>query len=152
MRFDRSELGLGAPIGQHLFVRLENGTMVISPSIIASAKRWGDDNMAGQIVPAGGRAMRAAEVVDLLANRTSPRAQPGARKLLNDMATGPWRVVSPIHNSGDGTPHLTVELNRDRYHLRMDAQGCVFDITATIAGQRQRPSGNKPWVPPGAPS
>ncbi len=126
--------------------------MIISPSIVSAAKAAGESNTGGQFVPEGGVPISAAAVVDLLVDSTSPRAQPGARKLLRDMAGLPWRVIAPAHPSPDDqTPHITIRVHALDYHLRLDGQGCIFDITATKKnGQRLRPAGSKPWVGPGA--
>ncbi len=94
--------------------------------------------------------MRADQVVDLLAEFTSPAAQRGARILLHEMTTAHWTVVAGIHRSPhDPTPHITVEVRRRRYHLRLDRQQCIFDIVSTVDDEHQRLGGNKPWVGPG---
>jgi hypothetical protein len=125
--------------------------MIVSQSVVTAAKEWGDDNMAGQYVEAGRRPIRADHVVDLLAERTSPAAQRGARCLLQDMPGRAWTVIASIHRSpDDSTPHITIQVRGRNYHLRLDGNECVFDITATVAGQRQRPAGSMPWVGPGA--
>lgn len=125
--------------------------MIISPSTIAAAKRNGSNDLARGSAPPGERLTRVDEVVDLLANSTSPAAQPGARDLLQQMAATAWNVVRGLHSSpDDGSPHVTVAIGRTRYHLRLDGKGCVFDITCYREGETQRPAGAKPWAPPGA--
>jgi hypothetical protein len=124
--------------------------MVISPSTITAAKQRGQKELAHSALP-GEPLTQVNEVVDLLATSTSPAAQPGARSLLQAMATGPWRVIRGAHRSQDDpTPHVTVVVGGVRYHLRLDARACVFDITRVVGQQTQRPAGHAPWVRPGA--
>ncbi len=71
--------------------------------------------------------------------------------MLRQMGLAPWHVIANVHPSGDDpTPHITVEVCGKNYHLRLDARGCVFDITLRNAGETVRPSGHRPWVRPGA--
>ena len=124
--------------------------MIIAPAIITAAKQHGQKELAGSAVP-GERFTQVDAVVDLLAETTSPAAQPGARDLLQQMSTTTWRVIRGAHTSADdGTPHVTIEVGRTRYHLRLDGRGCIFDITRVVAAQVQRPAGRNPWEPPGA--
>src|SRR5436309_3274550 len=122
--------------------------MIISASTITAAKQRGDDTRARRAASPGEAFTRVDDVVDLLAGSTSPRAQPGARALLYEMAATLWLVVRGVHPSGDGTPHVTVEVGGTRCHLRLDARQCAFDITRVAGGQTQRPAGSKPWVGP----
>ena len=125
--------------------------MIISAGILTAAKQRGDDTLAHRPASPGDGFTCVDDVVDLLAGSTSPRAQPGARALLYEMAATPWLVVCGAHASADDrTPHVTVEVGGTRYHLRLDARQCVFDITSVAGGQTQRPAGSKPWVAPGA--
>src|SRR5262245_30379510 len=102
--------------------------MVVSPQVIASAKSRAE--RFPQYVPALGRSIRAELVVDMMVESTSPAAQRGARELLRNMSCTPWRVVAAVHSSqADATRHITVEVGRTRYHLRLDGRGCIFDIT-----------------------
>lgn len=126
--------------------------MHVFPDVVQKAKSKGIDNIYGQYTPVPGNRIRASKVVDLLVNSTSPAAQPGARELLRRMGIAAWSVVANIHsNENDPTPRITVELQgRIRYHLRLDARGCVFDITFQNAGETVRLSGHRPFVRPGA--
>jgi len=123
--------------------------MIASPQIIESARQRGE--RFPQFVPSLGRSIRSDKVVDLLAASTSPAAQRGARQVLRAMAATPWRVVAAVHtNRHDMTRHITIEVGRTRYHLRLDARGSIFDITTVLGEEIQRVSGNRPWVRPGS--
>ena len=126
--------------------------MHVDPRVLQKAKINGVDNIYGQYTPRPGNRIRAGRVVDLLAGFTSPRAQPGARELLRQMGDGPWSVVANVHtNANDPTPRVTVEVRKTRYHVRLDANGCVFDITyVNAANQAVSLSGQPPYVRPGA--
>jgi len=126
--------------------------MHVDPRIVLEAKRNGIDNIYGQFTADPGHRVRANRVVDLLVSSTSPGAQPGARELLRRMRIGDWTVIANVHsNENDPTPRITVEVQRIRYHLRLDARGCVFDITLrNNAGEVVRLSGHSPFVRPGA--
>src|SRR5262249_48379046 len=89
-------------------------------------------------------------VIDLLAQSTSPAAQPGARKLLQEMTTTTWRVIRGAHRSDDLTWHILVAIGKKRYHLRLDGRSCICDITYVSDDETQRLAGHKPWVGPGA--
>lgn len=124
--------------------------MLMSPSQVATAKRFGVRDLAHSAAP-GEQLTQVAEVVDLLSGATSPAAQPGGRALLRGMASGTWRLIRGAHRSrDDATLHVTVEVAGVRYHLRLDARGCVFDITRVVGGATHRPAGGPPWVGPGA--
>jgi hypothetical protein len=126
--------------------------MIVDAGTVTMAKRNGR-TARNLYVPPGGKPINEGQVVDLLAGRTSPRAQPGARDLLREMALRDWVVTAAAHPGGfggDPTPHVTVIVNRRQYHLRLDRSGSVFDITFMDGQGPQRPSGNLPWVPPGA--
>jgi hypothetical protein len=125
--------------------------MIVSGSIVADAKWWGISELAGSADP-GERLTRVDDVVDLLAESTSPAAQPMARIVLEEMGTGLWRVIRGAHRSpGDGTWHVLVDVGGKRYHLRLDGQDCVFDITRMVGDVLYRPGGRPPpWTPPGA--
>jgi hypothetical protein len=71
---------------------------------------------------------------------------------LRQMGIAPWSVVANVHtNEYDPTPRITVEVQGRRYHLRLDARGCVFDITfVNNAKETVRLSGHRPFVRPGA--
>lgn len=104
----------------------------------------------GYRVGTRGRNIAIHEVVHWLNNRTAPAAQRTARNLLHLMSTGAWCVVDGVHqNANDKTRHITIEVPRggNRYHLRLDGQNVVSDITF---GQNQRPGGIPPWVGPGS--
>lgn len=126
--------------------------MFVDPRMLQKAKINGVDNIYHQHTPQPGDRIRAGRVVDLLADFTSPRAQPGARELLRKMGDGRWYVVANVHtNANDPTPRITVEVRKTRYHVRIDAKGCVFDITyVNAANQTVSLSGQPPWVRPGA--
>lgn len=99
----------------------------------------------------GERFTQVEAVVDLLAGSTSPAAQLGARDLLRQMSATPWRVIRGAHRSPeDPNLHVTIAIAQTRYHLRLDAKSCVFDITHIADKQTARPAGHKPWVGPGA--
>jgi hypothetical protein len=124
--------------------------MLVNPQIVTAAKRQGVSSR--QFVTAAGRTINSDQVVDLLVNKTSLRAQPGARRLLHEMASVPWQVLAAVHQGGvggDGTAHITLRATR-AYHLRLDHSGCIFDITFVTHEDVQRLSGNLPWTPPGA--
>jgi hypothetical protein len=123
--------------------------MFVSASTVTAARSKGSKELASSVIQ-GERFTRVDAVVDLLATATNPRAQPGARNLLQQMAVVPWRVIRGAHKSGDDrTLHVTVAIAETRYHLRLDGNSCVFDITRVRAGQTERPAGSKPWVGPG---
>jgi hypothetical protein len=123
--------------------------MIVSPEIVESAKNNG--RRLNQYVPSLGRRITTDEVVDLLAERTSPAAQRGARALLRIMRDRRWHVSAAVHtNEDDSTPHLTVAVRGVGYHLRLDGRGCIFDITMMDGDGVERPSGNRPWVRPGS--
>jgi len=125
--------------------------MQVTPQVIEAAKQMGNDNLNRQYTARPGDTIRADRVVDLLVNATSPAAQRGARDLLRQMGLAPWMVIANIHQSeDDNTPHITIEVGRQRYHLRLDIRGCTFDITVVDDGETVRPSGHRPWVRPGA--
>jgi hypothetical protein len=129
--------------------RVEGNAMIVSGSIVAAAKWYGVKELAASAGP-GEQLTRADDVVDLLANATSPRAQPLARELLREMGSGPWKVIRGAHSStSDPTPHVLVEVSGHRYHLRLDGQGCVFDITKGGNESDQRGGWPAPWVGPG---
>jgi hypothetical protein len=126
--------------------------MIVDPGTVTMAKRNGQ-TARNLWVPPGGKPINEDQVVDLLAGRTSPQAQPGARPLLREMARRGWTVTAAIHPGGfggDATPHVTVIVRRTQYHLRLDRSGSVFDITYMGAQGVQRLSGKLPWVAPGA--
>jgi hypothetical protein len=124
--------------------------MFVSPSIVTAAKRQGLKELARSTVP-GEPFSQVEAVIDLLAGSTAPAAQPGARKLLQLMATAPWRPIRGAHRSpNDMSPHVTVAIAETRYHLRLDRNSCVFDITHVTGDQTQRPAGHEPWEGPGA--
>ena len=133
--------------------RTEGGrAMHVAPQIVEAAKRNGRDNIYGQSKTRFNDRIRAEKVVDLLVTATSPAAERGARELLHQMGRKPWDVLRPVHTSeSDPTPPITLGQGQDKYHLRLDARGCVFDVTlkekdkATI-----RLSGHEPWMRPGA--
>jgi hypothetical protein len=123
--------------------------MIFSSGAISAAKWWGQRKLARSTRP-GERWSRTDDVVDLLAARTSPGAQSAARLLLHQMATTPWSVIRGAHPSkSDATQHVLVEIGGVRYHIRLDARDCVFDITHRVDEETERVSGRKPWVPPG---
>ncbi len=125
--------------------------MIVSAQTLHAAKQNGTDDVARAAAEPGERWTRADAVVDLLAESTSPAAHRGARALLLEMAAWPWDVIRGVHVSpDDSTRHVTIEVARTRYHLRPDARGCVFDITAREGKQTRRPAGHKPWQGPGA--
>ena len=124
--------------------------MFVSPGTVSAAKSKGMKELARSSLP-GERFIQVDAVVDLLVGSTSPAAQPGARILLQQMSTVPWRVIRGAHRSPDDPSlHVTIAIAATRYHLRLDGKSCVFDITHVVGDQTQRPSGNKPWVGPGA--
>jgi hypothetical protein len=62
-----------------------------------------------------------------------------------------WFVVLGEHTSADQTVHITVEVARTRYHIRLTAAGIVFHITFKDKnGLVRTPSGRTPWVAPGS--
>ena len=124
--------------------------MFIPPGTVTAAKNRGLKELAGS-APPGEPFTQVDAVVDLLAESTSPAAQPGARYLLRQMSIAPWRVVRGAHRSpGDPTPHVLIEVAKERYHLRLDGRSCIFDITLQVEGETRRPSHREPWVGPGA--
>ncbi len=61
-----------------------------------------------------------------------------------------WQVLRGLHVSdADPTPHILIRVQGDRYHLRLEASHCNFDITRHADGAAQRPSGIAPWAGPG---
>ena len=122
--------------------------MFVSASIVTAAKRNGSKQLAASALP-GEPFTQVDAVVDLLAGSTSPAAQRDARELLRKMADKAWKVIRGAHASRDATLHVLIEVDR-RYHLRLDGNHCVFDITIVREEQTQRPSRREPWVRPGA--
>jgi hypothetical protein len=125
--------------------------MYVSPRTVEAAKRCGHDNIHGQFTDVPRDTVRAGKVVDLLVKATSPGAQLGARKLLTLMSNGGWKVIANVHRSrNDPTPHIRVSVCNVEYHLRLDARGCVFDITYRKGDETIRLSQHLPYVRPGA--
>src|SRR5437016_3544313 len=129
-------------------IQKEMGTeMVINPTTVTLAKRNGQKSVTYH---ANGQSLTTDDVADLMAEKTSPAAQYGSRWLLDRMAWHPWLLEASSHrggSGGDNTAHIRVEVGR-HYHLRLDNQGCIFDITFRENGQTQRISGILPWTPP----
>jgi hypothetical protein len=127
--------------------------MYLPPGTIDAAKRYGNDSIARKSTDDTSGLTRVDKVIDLLVNATSPGAEAGARELLQQMGLAPWDLIKGVHKSPkDLTPHITVSVQSRRHHIRLDAQGCVFDVTlVNSAGETIRPSGHRPWVRPGAP-
>lgn len=121
--------------------------MYVQPDIIREAKSNGSLSLRK-----GTGSIRCDEIVDLLVTCTSPRAQPGARKLLGLMKKSSWQAITGIHRSpGDQTSHIRVDIKKVAHHLRLDARNAVSDITfVNGAGETARLSGSEPWVRPGA--
>jgi hypothetical protein len=124
--------------------------MPVLPVLVERAKKNGNDAIR-QFGSAPNDRMRASRVVDLLVESTSPAAQRGVKLLLRMMNQTVWYVVRGVHVSQrDPTPHITIEID-DRYHLRLDRNGCIFDITYWDGNQNVRLAGHRPWIRPGAP-
>jgi hypothetical protein len=126
--------------------------MIVDPGTVTMAKQNGR-TAHNLYVPPGGDPINVDQVVDLLAERTSPRAQPAARALLRRMAVVDWLLTAGVHRPGYGgdlTRHVNVVVDRRQYHVRLDAAGCVFDVTFGDGRGVQRPGVVPPWVPPGA--
>jgi hypothetical protein len=75
--------------------------MIVDPGAVTMAKRNGR-TARNLDVPPGGKPINEGQVVDLLAGRASPRAQPGARDLLREMALRDWVVTAAAHPGGFG--------------------------------------------------
>lgn len=96
----------------------------------------------------------AKEVVSLLEETAAPGRHIGARRdaksLLEMMAEHKWRVSAGPHPSAsDATHHITVEIEgiKQQFHLRLDAQGHLFQITHPRGTGL---NGIKPWASPGS--
>lgn len=90
--------------------------------------------------------MHNEELLHLLRHRVSPGAGTARTQLLELMGRHAWQIVRGPHESGDANPHITLECNRDRYHLQLDAGGNVFRITPGEG----RVLGHEPSSAPGA--
>ena len=92
--------------------------------------------------------LRLMRSLTFLQNQRAP--QRGARILLSQMGTLPWQVIRGAHRSPDDPSlHVTIAIAATRYHLRLDARSCVFDITV-VGNKTHRLAGRKPWAGPGA--
>ena len=94
-------------------------------------------------------------VVMKLADCTGPDRHQGvkmdSKSLLEEMATRNWDVVEGVHPTDknyhgvrDENPHILVEVNKGRYHLRVDSREHIYMITGP------QDSGVPPWASPGS--
>ncbi|MGV2336833.1 MAG UNVERIFIED_CONTAM: hypothetical protein LVR18_22985 [Planctomycetaceae bacterium] len=124
--------------------------MFVSPTLVAAAKNLGSRGLAQSVMP-GEQFTSPDAVVDLMAECTSPAAARGARMLLQKMSEGHWQVIRGAHRSAqDGNLHITIAVSSKRYHLRLDARSCIFDITFFANNERQTLDERNPWEAPGA--
>jgi hypothetical protein len=130
--------------------------MIINAQVVSQAKQNGKK---GPRYHANNRSMTTDDVVELLVQKTSPGAEQSARMLISEMARQAWTFEASQHSGGTGgdlTPHLRVDVSAPlgqphrAYHLRLDARGCIFDVTFRAEDKTQRPSGIPPYTPPGA--
>jgi hypothetical protein len=124
--------------------------MIVFHQIIAAAKSNGVRQLEGH-APPWERLTQTDAVVDLIVNSSSPAAQAPARILIRKMSEVEWTLIRGVHSSpSDPTPHVTIDIRGRRYHLRVDASDCIFDITFVAGKQLQRLTGREPWLAPGA--
>lgn len=99
------------------------------------------------------------EVVGMLEEAIESGRHPGIRRdskeLLDRMAmSDEWKVSAGKHRKGDlgsntqdATSHITIDIDGESYHLRMDKQGYPFQITDK---SQKSIGGVPPWVSPGS--
>ncbi len=96
-----------------------------------------------------GQWINASEVVNLLIMAAEVNRHPAVRRrsnfLIEEMAKSEWYVVAGPHKSGDQTMHITVDVLKNRYHLRQDSRGVIFEIT-----DESREREVAPWEAPGS--
>ena len=106
----------------------------------AMARKLGSSG--GQFVGHGGQTITVNGLVDVLANagRSSQKAvRDEAEEFMGKLALSErWRITGGIHPSAsDATRHITVEVAgiEGQFHLRVDKQGRLFQITHGKKGE-----------------
>jgi hypothetical protein len=97
----------------------------------------------------GGGDLTCQGLLNLLQGHVSYGAMRARNKLLAILAEARRHTNHAAHKTGsnDRTMHYTIFIDGRGYHLRIDAQGAIFQIT----DNQQRDLGViPPWVPPGA--
>jgi len=99
------------------------------------------------------------EIVDLLvASSNSQHAERrNANLLLEEMAKKPWWILAGGHKGGRGgkkrlpdkTYHYTISTYHGAYHLRVDANDHIFDITGENPNLDGTPKSQAPGTWPG---
>ena len=101
----------------------------------------------------------AEEVVGMLEEAIASGRHPGIRRdskeLLDRMAmSDEWRVSAGKHRKGDlgsktqdATSHITIDVDGESFHLRVDKQGYPFQITDKT---EKSLGGVPPWISPGS--
>lgn len=95
--------------------------------------------------------LRDDQLIFLLENKVSPGALRGRNELIRLLKDCNEHRNLAAHDTGslDGTMHYTIFIDGAGYHLRIDKQGNIFQIT----GRGGLDLGViAPWVPPGAES
>lgn len=120
--------------------------MIVYHQIVDRAKRNGSSRFPGTT---------ASMVVDALVKRTSPGAEPVARKILKMMTQNRWVVLWEAHvSASDRTRHLTARVGGDCYHFRLDGRDCIMDITRIVGAEDElrvdRLGHAAPWRSPGS--
>jgi len=89
------------------------------------------------------------DLLYLLENRVSPGAMRARNRLLFLLVNSRRHENLAAHNEGsdDKTMHYTIYIDNKGYHLRLDRQGMVYQITNN---NKQDLGTIPPWVPPGA--
>jgi hypothetical protein len=106
-----------------------------------------------------GERTNAEEVIDLLvASSDSKNAERrNANLLLEEMAAKPWWIMAGRHKGGfggkgrlpDKTYHYTIRTYYCTYHLRVDANNHIFEITGTNENLDKIPKSQAPGTWPG---
>lgn len=93
--------------------------------------------------------LNCKDLLDILENKISPGAMRGRNKLVKILSEADSHSNRRAHTVGsaDQTMHYTIFIDGRGYHLRLDQNGIVFQITDYKALDL---GGVPPWVPPGA--
>jgi hypothetical protein len=99
------------------------------------------------------------DVIDLLVASSNSRhaTRRNANLLLEEMAEKPWWIMAGRHKGGfggsgrppDKTYHYTVRTYRHTYHLRVDANNQIFEITGNSQNLDKTPKSQAPGTWPG---
>jgi hypothetical protein len=106
-----------------------------------------------------GQRTNVDELIDLLVASSDSKdaARRNANLLLEEMAAKPWWIMAGRHKGGfggqgrlpDNTYHCTVRTYYCTYHLRLDANHHIFEITGTNEKLDKIPKSQAPGTWPG---